>query len=81
LAAWLLYTMNRRRKAERYALAMDRYRERLLTLGVAQWIKVGQVKQVVSLLLYLPWPASWALYGPFPGLISFDVVIIDNHSN
>lgn len=53
LAAWLLYTMNRRRKAERYALAMDRYRERLLTLGVAQWIKVGHVKQVVS-LLYLP---------------------------
>ena len=40
LAAWLFYTLNRRRKVERYTLAMERYRSRLLTLGVAQWIKV-----------------------------------------
>ena len=37
---WLVYVMNRKRKAERYAQAMKRYRSRLLHIGVTQWIEV-----------------------------------------
>ena len=40
IAAWFLYALNRRRKTERYARASERYRHRLLTFGVTQWIKV-----------------------------------------
>ena len=36
---WLLYLMNRKRKAERYAQALQRHRSRLLHIGVTQWIK------------------------------------------
>ena len=35
-----MYVMNRKRKAERYAQAMKRYRSRLLHIGVTQWIEV-----------------------------------------
>lgn len=41
IAAWFLYALNRRRKTERYARASERYRHRLLTFGVTQWIKVA----------------------------------------
>ena len=40
LVCWLMYVMNRKRKAERYAQAMNRYRSRLLHIGVTQWIEV-----------------------------------------
>ena len=40
LACWLLYTMNRKRKAERYSQALQRHRSRLLQIGVMQWIEV-----------------------------------------
>lgn len=40
VAAWLLYTMQKKRKRERYSQAMDRHRKRLITIGVKQWIKV-----------------------------------------
>ena len=36
-----MYVMNRKRKAERYAEAMKRYRSRLLHIGVTQWIEVA----------------------------------------
>lgn len=39
--AWLLYVAERKRKAERYAQAMNRHRAALVGLGVRQWIRVS----------------------------------------
>ena len=50
LMSWLLYTINRKRKAERYAEALQRHRSRLLHIGVTQWIKVG----LTCMHMYLP---------------------------
>lgn len=41
LRAWLLYSCEKRRKAQRYAGAMERHRSRLLAVGVRQWITVA----------------------------------------
>ena len=41
LRAWLVYGREKRRKARRYAGAMDRHRSRLLALGVRQWITMA----------------------------------------
>lgn len=40
-AAWLSYTLDRRRKTERYAQAMCRHRDALVILAVRQWITVS----------------------------------------
>lgn len=52
LAAWLLYALNRRRKAERYAQAMERYRRQLVTMGVTQWIKVYSKRSHSTVFLF-----------------------------
>lgn len=46
LGAWRCYVVGRRRKAERYAGALQRHRAALVRLGVKQWIKVspGEVR-------------------------------------
>ena len=41
LVCWLLYAMNRKRKAERYAQALESHRCLLLHIGVTQWVQVG----------------------------------------
>jgi hypothetical protein len=41
LTAWLQYAAERRRKAQRYAKAMERHRAWLQGLGVRQWIRVS----------------------------------------
>ena len=46
LVCWLMYAMNRKRKAERYAAALRRHRSRLLLIGVTQWIEVDQPRAV-----------------------------------
>ena len=43
LGAWLSHTREKKRKAERYAHAMERHRHRLLGVGVRQWIRVSSV--------------------------------------
>lgn len=40
MTAWLLHTLERRRKKQRYSEALQRHRKRLITIGVTQWIKV-----------------------------------------
>ena len=41
LTAWLQYTAEKKRKAQRYASAMERHRAWLQGVGVRQWIRVG----------------------------------------
>eukprot|EP00731_Ephydatia_muelleri_P020279 Em0013g6a len=45
LLAWLWYGVRRRRKAERYSIAMETYRSRLLIAGVRCWIQYATTMQ------------------------------------
>ena len=43
MLAWLMYWRRRKRKTERYSVAMETYRIRLLTAGARCWIQVRGV--------------------------------------
>ena len=61
LVCWLMRVMNRKRKAERYAQAMNRYRSRLLHIGVTQWIEVYTDVDLHTLcvLVYVKFPCPY----------------------